>query len=60
MTREEVIAFKNYDSSAPQPGKGIGMNTSFDGPATPPSAPSPRKSIEVRVVCFWFADGDES
>jgi hypothetical protein len=60
MTREEVIAFKNYDSAAPQPGKGIGMHTSFDDPATPPSAPSPRESIEVRVVCFWFADGDES
>jgi hypothetical protein len=58
MTRDEVLAFKNYDSSAPQPGNGIGMHTSFDDPNTPASAPSPRESIEIRVLCFWFGAGD--
>jgi len=60
MTRDEVIVFKNYDSAATQPGKGVGMHTSFEDPATPPDAPSPRESIEVRVVCFWFGDGDKA
>ena len=53
MTRNEVLAFKNYDSAVPQPGNGIGMHTSFDDPNTPPDAPAPRESIEVRVLCFW-------
>jgi len=58
MTRDEVLAFKNYDSAAPQPANGIGMHTSFDDPATPPSAPAPRESIEIRVLCFWYGEGD--
>lgn len=55
MTRDEVLAFKNYDSDAPQPDKGIGMHASFDDPNTPDSAPI-RESVEIRVACFWFAD----
>jgi hypothetical protein len=54
MTRDEVLAFKNYDSAAPQPQRGIGCHTSFDDPNTPPSAPI-RESIEIRVLCFWHA-----
>lgn len=58
MTCDEVMAFKNYDSEEKQPGNGIGMHTSFDDPNTPESAPT-RESIEIRVVCFWFADAEK-
>lgn len=52
MTRDEVLAFKTYDSASAMPG--VGMHTAFADPNTPASAPAPRESVEVRVLCFWL------
>lgn len=52
MNRDEVIAFKTYDSSACAPANGVAAHSSFDHPDTAATAPT-RESIEMRVACFW-------
>ncbi len=49
MTRDEVLIMKSYDSEGVI-GKAC-PHASFTNPAAPPGAP-PRRSIELRVLCF--------
>ncbi len=49
MTRDEVLIMKSYDSEGVI-GKAC-PHASFANPAAPPEAP-PRRSIELRVLCF--------
>ena len=50
MNKDEVLMFKTYDSDE-QPFIPT-LHSAFDYPETPEGA-SPRKSIEVRAVCFF-------
>jgi len=49
MTSDEVLVFKTYESAA-MIGK-VSPHGSFENPTAPSSAP-PRRSIELRVLCY--------
>jgi hypothetical protein len=53
MNRDEVLAFKSYDSGPGQP-RHV-PHTAFKNPACPPGVAS-RASIEMRATAFWLAD----
>jgi hypothetical protein len=51
MNRDEVLVFKAYDSD---PGQANPVpHSAFNNPTSPPGA-SPRTSIEMRGIAYWF------
>jgi len=51
MTRDEVLVFKTNDSAASEPSQV--PHSAFDDPTCPPGV-SPRASIEMRAIAYWF------
>lgn len=51
MTQDEALVFKTNDSDATQP-KHV-PHTAFNDPTCPPEV-SPRASIEMRAIAYWF------
>jgi hypothetical protein len=58
MTADEMVVFKQYDTREPDPGLRSVFHTAVSDPTCPPGKPA-RKSIEVRVICFFDEDPDE-
>ena len=50
MTRDEALIFRTSDSAAPYPVPHV----AFDNPLAPAGC-TPRASIEMRAVAYWFA-----
>ena len=53
MEKDECLIFKVYDKKLDGPR--FVFHTAFEDPMSPPDPP-PRKSIEVRTICFWDDD----
>jgi hypothetical protein len=53
MTREEALVFKTNDSDPGQPHNV--PHTAFNDP-TCPAGVTPRASIEMRAIAYWFGE----
>ncbi len=51
MSRDEVLVFKTNDSDPAHPHHV--PHTAFNDPTCPPGV-TPRASLEMRVICYWF------
>jgi hypothetical protein len=51
MCRDEVLVFKTNDSDPAHPHHV--PHTAFNDPTCPPGV-TPRASLEMRVICYWF------
>ena len=52
MTRDEALMFKTYDSTA-EPFIPT-LHSAFDDPSIVGKKVTPRESIEVRAICFYY------